>query len=93
MVHPTPNCLVRNRNPAFRQQILDIAKAQSEPEIQPDRLLNDLRRESVSVVADFLHRLGDAEASRPIIGSRKINDLGNPMTPLSPSKIAYSWRV
>ena len=30
---------------------------------------------------------------RPIIGSRKINNLGNPMTPRNSSKIAYSWRV
>jgi hypothetical protein len=58
MVHPAANWLIRDRNPAFRQQILNIAKAQGEPEIEPNRLLDDLGRETVSVVADFLYRLG-----------------------------------
>jgi hypothetical protein len=58
MVHPTPDGLVGDRNPTLRQQILDIAQAQSEPEIKPNRPLNDLGRESISVVADFLHRFG-----------------------------------
>jgi hypothetical protein len=58
MVPPTPNGLIRDRNATLRQQLFNVAEAQSEPEIQPDRLLNDLKRESVSVVADFLHRLG-----------------------------------
>jgi hypothetical protein len=58
MVHPTPDGLGGNRNPTLRRQILDIAQAQSEPEIKPNRPLNDLWRESISVVADFLHRFG-----------------------------------
>jgi hypothetical protein len=41
--------------PALRKS---IAKAQRDPKIEPDRMLNDLRREPVSVVADFLHCLG-----------------------------------
>jgi hypothetical protein len=41
----------------FRQQIFDIAKAQREPKIEPNRLLNDLRREPVSVLAGmYMHR-------------------------------------
>jgi hypothetical protein len=47
-----------NPSAAFREQILDVAEAQCEPEIEPDRLMNDLGRETVSVVADFLHHLG-----------------------------------
>jgi hypothetical protein len=58
MIHPAPNGLVRNHNPALSQQVLHIAKAEREPKIQPDRLLDDLRREAISVVADFPHRLG-----------------------------------
>jgi hypothetical protein len=58
MVHPAANRLVGDRNPALGEQIFDVAKAQCEPEIEPDRLLNDLGREPVSVVADFRHRLG-----------------------------------
>jgi hypothetical protein len=32
MVHPTPNRLVRHRDSTFRQQILDVTQAESEPE-------------------------------------------------------------
>jgi len=33
IVHPAPNGLVGNRDAAFRQQILDVAEAEREPEI------------------------------------------------------------
>jgi hypothetical protein len=39
----------------FRQQIFDVAKAQCEPEIEPDRLLDDLGREAVATIADLGH--------------------------------------
>src|SRR5271166_1838339 len=55
MVHPTPNRLVRHRDSAFRQQILDVAQAESEPEVEPNCLLNNLGRETIPAVADFLH--------------------------------------
>ncbi len=55
MVHPTPNRLVGHRQSAFRQQILDVAQAEGEPEIEPYCLVNDLGREPISGVADFLH--------------------------------------
>ena len=58
MIHPAPNGLVGNRDAAFRQQILDVAKAQREPEIEPNRPLNDLRRKPVTGIADFIHQLG-----------------------------------
>src|SRR5271166_4469087 len=51
MVHPTPNGPVRHRHSAFRQQILDVTQAESEPEIEPYCLVNDLRRETISAVA------------------------------------------
>src|SRR5208337_4539296 len=57
MIHPTSDCLVRNCNSALREQILDVTKAEREPEIEPDRLVNDLRREPISGVADFRHAL------------------------------------
>ena len=57
MVHPTPNCLVRRRHSAFRQRILDLAHAESEPEVEPYGLANDLgwgtRSEPVSRILDF----------------------------------------
>jgi adenylate cyclase len=40
------------RLPAFRQQIFDVAQAEGEPEVEPYRLVNDLRRETISAVAD-----------------------------------------
>src|SRR5438876_4271101 len=57
MIHPASDCFVRNCNSALREQILDITKAEGEPEIEPDRLVNDLRREPISGVADFRHAL------------------------------------
>jgi hypothetical protein len=35
MVHPAPDGLIGNQDPAFRQQILDVAEAQREPNIEP----------------------------------------------------------
>src|SRR5271165_5496611 len=63
MVHPTPNCLIRNRHSALRQQILDVAQAEGEPEVEPYRLVNDLRRETIPAVADFPHPPGYRAAS------------------------------
>jgi hypothetical protein len=59
MVHPAPNGLIGQSDPAFRQQIFDVAEAQGEPEIERDCPMNDLKREPVTAVADFLHCLGD----------------------------------
>src|SRR5271166_5039950 len=50
MIHPASDCFVRNCNSALREQILDVTKAEREPEIEPDRLVNDLRREPISGV-------------------------------------------
>jgi hypothetical protein len=56
MVHPAPNRLVRDHDAAFRQQLFDVAKAQCEPEIESDRLLDDFGREAVAAIADLGHR-------------------------------------
>ena len=58
MIHSAPNGLVRNRDAAFRQQILDVAKAQREPDIEPNCPVNDRRRKPVTGLADFIHQLG-----------------------------------
>src|SRR5260370_9730409 len=58
MVYPAPNGLVGDRNAAFCQQVFDVAQAQGEPEVEPDRLLNDRWWESVAAVADSLHPVG-----------------------------------
>jgi len=41
--------------PSFGQELLDIAIAQSEAEIEPDRVLDDLRREAMAAVAERSH--------------------------------------
>ena len=58
VVYPAPNGLVGHRNAAFCKEIFDVAQAQGEPEVEPDRLLNDLGREPVAAVADSLHPVG-----------------------------------
>src|SRR5208282_3458351 len=57
MIHPASDCFVRYCNSALREQILVVTKAEREPEIEPDRLVNDLRKEPISGVADFRHAL------------------------------------
>src|SRR5271154_5043208 len=73
MVHPTPNRLIRHRHSAFRQQIFDVAQAEGEPEVEPYRLVNDLRRETISAVADFLHPLGYSAMGRTASPTRRDN--------------------
>src|SRR6202040_258458 len=41
--------------PSFGQELLDIAIAQSEAEIEPDRVLDDLGREAMAEVAERSH--------------------------------------
>src|SRR5664279_2914137 len=77
MVHPAPNGLVGDHDAALRQQIFDVAKAQCEPEIEPDRLLDDLRREPVPFVADFLHSPGYLTAREAASQNRRDNALSN----------------
>jgi hypothetical protein len=43
-----------NRASSWRQ-ILDVAEAQGEPDIKPDRLLDDLGRKAVAAIADLGH--------------------------------------
>jgi hypothetical protein len=73
MVHPTPNRLVGHHQSALGQQILDVAKTEREPEIEPDRLVNNLGREAVSGVADFLHPLGYSATGRTASPTRRDN--------------------
>jgi hypothetical protein len=48
VVHPTPNGLIRDRDPALREQILDVTKAECEPKIEPNRLMYGLWGEPIS---------------------------------------------
>ena len=67
IIHPPPDGLLRDHNSALGEQVFDVAEAEREPEVQPNRLVNDLRRE-VACVADFLHPLGYRAAQAPASG-------------------------
>jgi len=55
MVHPAAHGLIGHQDPTLSQQILDVTEAQGEPDIKPDRLLDDFGREAVAAIADFGH--------------------------------------
>src|ERR1019366_1504206 len=55
MVHPAAHGLIGDQDPTLSQQILDVAEAQGEPDIKPDRLLDDFGREAVAAIADLGH--------------------------------------
>jgi hypothetical protein len=48
--HPTANALVGNVQPALGKQLLNIAIAQAEPEVQPDGMLDDDRRKAMPTI-------------------------------------------
>jgi hypothetical protein len=80
MVHPPAHSFISNRDAAFCQQIFDIAKAHGKSQIEPDRLLDDLGREPVPFVPNFLHSLGYRTASKaasPIRRDSAISDPGS----------------
>jgi hypothetical protein len=53
VAHPAAYGLVRDRDPALSEQILDVAEAEREPQIEPNCLIYDLRREPISSITDF----------------------------------------
>jgi hypothetical protein len=54
--------------PSFGKQFLDLAVAQGEAEIKPDRVLDDLGREAMAAAAErsHCHILADTLASDPV---------------------------
>src|SRR5829696_2241133 len=53
---PAPDRLVGGLDAPLRQELLDIAVAQREPEIEPGCMPDDLGRELVAGIGDGLHR-------------------------------------
>jgi hypothetical protein len=43
-----------------RPAVFDVAEAQREPEIEPDRVLDDFGRKAIAAIADFDHADGTA---------------------------------
>jgi hypothetical protein len=52
---PAPNRLIGHVEPALGQEFLHVAVAQGEPEIEPDRVPDDLGWELMSGVGDGRH--------------------------------------
>ncbi len=50
---PWSDCFVGDVEAALRHEILDVAKTQLEPEVEPDRMRDDLGRKPVALVADM----------------------------------------
>jgi hypothetical protein len=50
---PEPNGFVGDHDAAFREQILDISKAESESVLRAHRMADDFGRETVAFVARF----------------------------------------
>jgi hypothetical protein len=77
MIHPAPNGFVGDHDAPLRQQIFDVAKAQCEPEIKPNGLLDNFGRKAVAAIADFLHPFGYRTASGTASPKRRDNAIIN----------------
>ena len=53
--NPAPDCFIGDVEPALGQELLHVAVAQGEPEIEPDRVPDDLGWELMTGVGDGLH--------------------------------------
>src|SRR4030081_2767085 len=53
--HPAPHRLIGNLQAALGEEFLNVAVAQCEPEIKPDRVLDDRRREAMPSVGELIH--------------------------------------
>src|SRR6267142_7289616 len=82
--HPPAHRLVGDQDPAFGQQILDIAEAEGEPSIEPDGLLNDHGREAISDVAD-----GHDKGLRAQVTAGKPNNVTMPPEALIGRALAF----
>ena len=62
---PQPDRLVRDGDPAFGEQILDVAEAQAKAVVEPDCVTDDLGRKAVAAVA-WRSALKPSGSARPI---------------------------
>src|SRR5947209_15941984 len=61
--NPPPHRFIGNLQASLGQKLLHVAVAQGEPEIKPDRVLDDRRREPMSAI-------GSRSMPKPTIGHR-----------------------
>ena len=65
---PLPNRLVGDRHASLREETFDIAEAEAEPMVEPDRVADDVGRESISVIAG---RLAPHRLTLPLVASTR----------------------
>ena len=63
---PLPNRLVGDRYASLREEIFSIAEAEAESIVEPDRVADDVRWESISVIAG---RLAPHRPTLPLVAS------------------------
>src|SRR4029077_4240937 len=83
--HPSPHRFIGDVEPSCGQQFLDIAVAQGEAEIEPDRVLDDLGRGAMAAVAELSHAdiLPDALlAPDPVCVTMPVASLRSPEEPI-----------
>jgi hypothetical protein len=86
MVDPASDCFVWDRYAPFCQQIFDVSETEGEPQIEPDRLVNDLRRETVPA----LRISGSDEATERSDPRQDHLGVTKPRKPLLPTFSAIS---
>src|ERR1700686_1252594 len=64
--NPAPHRLIGNLQAALGEEFLNVAIAQCEPEIKPDRVLDDRRREAMSAVRELIHAGSLPPPGRPV---------------------------
>ena len=53
--NPAPHRFIGNLQAALGQEILNVAVAQCEPEVQPNRVLDNRGREAVPAIGELIH--------------------------------------
>jgi hypothetical protein len=65
---PPADRLIGHDDAALEQHLLDQPQAQRKPEVQPDRIGDDLRRKAMAFVADRLAHAGSSTPLDPLAG-------------------------
>ncbi len=54
--NPPPDCFIGDVDPSFRQQFLDIPTAERKSQVEPDCILDDQGRKTMTAIGELLHR-------------------------------------
>ena len=65
LLYPSPDSFVGDLDPPFSHELLDIAKAQVETDIEPNGALDDRGREVEVPIADRVHSVSLARSTAP----------------------------